>query len=194
MENLSLSRQPNKSSTKKACNGGGGRTNYDDVFGGPPKFGVPSLAPRVDDYAEIFGGFHAARGGGGSIPVLDLPVVEEEDVFFDVSSTGFDYEEVFGGCGRGFGVSFEELMMKMEADEEEANGGGDDGDSSDEAWYVCLFLLLLGCTKKQKRLQLVVVWRNKTMCAINVCVLLLVLFLLGSFIFIFNFIFIFIFF
>ncbi|KAH7515179.1 hypothetical protein JRO89_XSUnG0164200 [Xanthoceras sorbifolium] len=135
MENLSHSRQPSKSSgatlSKKACNGNSNfvsRTTYDDVFGGPPKFGVPSLAPRVDDYSEIFGGFHASRAG--SIPVLDLPVVEEEDVFFDVSSSGFDYDEVFSGCcfdGRDFAVSFEELMM------EQSNGGGD-VDSSEEAW------------------------------------------------------------
>ncbi|KAK0606401.1 hypothetical protein LWI29_037325 [Acer saccharum] len=140
MENLSHSRQPNKSGnttlSKKACNGSSNnnfvtRTTYDDVFGGPPKFGVPSLAPRVDDYSEIFGGFHASRAG--SIPVLDLPVVEEEDVFFDVSSSGFDYDEVFGGGGfdgRGFAVSFEELLR------EQSNGVGccGDVDSSEEAW------------------------------------------------------------
>ena len=142
MENLSHSRQPNKSGnttlSKKACKGSSNnnfitRTTYDDVFGGPPKFGVPSLAPRVDDYSEIFGGFHASRAG--SIPVLDLPVVEDEDVFFDVSSSGFDYDEVFGGGGfdgRGFAVSFEELLM------EQSNGVGccGDVDSSEEAWYV----------------------------------------------------------
>ncbi|KAI9166202.1 hypothetical protein LWI28_027911 [Acer negundo] len=140
MENLSHSRQPSKSGnttlSKNACNVSSNnnivsRTTYDDVFGGPPKFGVPSLAPRVDDYSEIFGGFHASRAG--SIPVLDLPVVEEEDVFFDVSSSGFDYDEVFGGGGfdgRGFAVSFEELLM------EQSNGVGccGDVDSSEEAW------------------------------------------------------------
>lgn len=139
MENLSYSRQPNKSATslsKKPCNGSNfiTKTTYDDVFGGPPKFGAPTLAPRVEEYSEIFGGFHAPRPS--SIPVLDLPVVDDEDVFFDVRSSGFDYDEVFGGFdGLDCAVSFEELMM------EESNGVGGDVDSCEEAWYVYLFNL-----------------------------------------------------
>lgn len=107
------------------------KTVYDDVFGGPPRFGgAPTLSPRVEDYSEIFGGFHAPRGASSSIPVLDLPLVDNEaaeDVFFDVRScSGLDYNEVFGGFnGSDFAVSFEELMMKQ-------SDGRDF--SSDEAW------------------------------------------------------------
>lgn len=131
MENVTHSRQPNMLS-KKNCNGNStngfpaAKSMYDDVFGGPPKFGAPTLSPRVEDYTEIFGGFHASRAS--SIPVLDLPLVDEAEVFFDVRSSGFDYGEVFGGFnGPDFAVSYEELVMM-----EQANGGYD---SSDEAWY-----------------------------------------------------------
>ncbi|KVI02854.1 hypothetical protein Ccrd_018851 [Cynara cardunculus var. scolymus] len=99
-------------------NGGGGgggfgarnKTVYDDVFGGPPKFGATTLPPRLEDYTEIFQGFHASRGS--SIPVLDLPPPSEEcdDVWFDVQSSKLDYSEVFGGFnGLDFAVSYEEL-------------------------------------------------------------------------------------
>ncbi|CAK7339601.1 unnamed protein product [Dovyalis caffra] len=107
------------------------KTVYDDVFGGPPRFGAaPTLSPRVEDYSEIFGGFHAPHGASSSIPVLDLPLVDNEvaeDVFFDVRScSGFDYNEVFGGFnGSDFAVSLEDLMV------EQSNGRDV---SSDEAW------------------------------------------------------------
>ncbi|KAI3665446.1 hypothetical protein L6452_44073 [Arctium lappa] len=114
-------------------NGGGGggfgarnKTVYDDVFGGPPKFGATTLPPRVEDYTEIFQGFHASRGS--SIPVLDLPPPSEEsdDVWFDVQSSKLDYSEVFGGFnGLDFAVSYEELFNSSKV--------GDD-DSSDEVW------------------------------------------------------------
>lgn len=132
MENLSHSRQPSKSSashSKKSCNATNlpSRTTYDDVFGGPPKFSAPTLAPRVEDYSEIFGGFQTSRAA--SIPVLDLPLLEEEDVFFDVRSSGFDYDEVFGGYGDlDSAVSFEELIMERK---DVVTG---DVDSSEEAW------------------------------------------------------------
>ncbi|XP_031255080.1 auxilin-like protein 1 isoform X2 [Pistacia vera] len=132
MEKLSHSRQPNKSSashSKKSCNATNllTKTTYDDVFGGPPKFAAPTLAPRVEDYGEIFGGFQNSRAT--SIPVLDLPLVDEEDVFFDVRSSGFDYDEVFGGYDDlDSAVSFEELIM------EQNDGVTGDVDSSEEAW------------------------------------------------------------
>ncbi|XP_057994841.1 auxilin-like protein 1 [Hevea brasiliensis] len=127
MENLSHSRQLNMLS-KKSCNGDTTKSIYEDVFGGPPRFGTPTLSPRVEDYSEIFGGFRASRAS--SIPVLDLPLVDEAaDVFFDVRSSGFDYGEVFGGFnGCDFAVSYNELLMM-----EQSNGLGDDS-SSDEAW------------------------------------------------------------
>lgn len=113
------------------------RTTYDDVFGGPPKFAAPTLAPRPEDYTEIFGGFHAPRAS--SIPVLDLPVVDNDDVFFDVQSSGFDYDEVFGGFNAlDSAVSFHDLMM----DQSKGFSGGD-VDSSDEAWYILFISFIL---------------------------------------------------
>ena len=81
MENLTHSRQPNRSGStlaaKKPYNNGGAGGLYDDVYGGPPRFGVaPTLSPRAEDYSEIFESFHASRAT--SIPVLDLPAVDEE--------------------------------------------------------------------------------------------------------------------
>ncbi|XVF17928.1 hypothetical protein REPUB_Repub10bG0167100 [Reevesia pubescens] len=144
MENLSHSRKPSRGSSQATlnkrtttCNGGtnfSGKTMYDDVFGGPPRFGTgggggPTLSPRPEDYIEIFGGFHASRGA--SIPVLDLPLVDNNEMMFDIRNPRFNYAEVFGGFdGFDFAASYEELMRQAK--------GGDDhdrhGDSSDEAW------------------------------------------------------------
>ncbi|CDP01994.1 unnamed protein product [Coffea canephora] len=125
MENLS------HSFSKKSYGGNGfgmashgHKSVYDDVFGGPPKFGMPTLAPRLEDYSEIFGGFHSARGS--SIPILDLPVVEEAELCCDVQSSRFDYSEVFGGFnGLDVSVSFEDLVRK-------AYGGDDPSDDDDD--------------------------------------------------------------
>ncbi|KAL3527124.1 hypothetical protein ACH5RR_011780 [Cinchona calisaya] len=129
MENLS------HSFLKKSYAGNGGfgtashhhKSVYDDVFGGPPKFGMPTLAPRLEDYTEIFGGFHSARGC--SIPILDLPVVDEaEELSFDVLSSRLDYSEVFGGFDYlDFTMSFEDLIRK-------SNGGDDPSFDDDDAW------------------------------------------------------------
>uniref|UniRef100_A0A1J3DRL4 Auxilin-like protein 1 n=1 Tax=Noccaea caerulescens TaxID=107243 RepID=A0A1J3DRL4_NOCCA len=143
MENLSHSRHPNRSSSslpKKACNGNGGfsygsgktantSTTYDDVFGGPPRFGAPTLSPRLEDYCEIFAGFNGSSRAAAvsSIPVLDLPLVEDRDVYFDVRSQEFDYREVFGGLNDlDLAPSYEELFMQRST--------VDDNDSSDDAW------------------------------------------------------------
>lgn len=142
MENLSRSH-----SFSKRSYGGHGfgtathhKSVYDDVFGGPPKFGMPTLAPSLEDYSEIFGGFHSARGS--SVPILDLPVVDEAELSFDVRSSRLVYCEVFGGFnGLDFAVSFEDLLSK-------SNGGDDpyggDDDDDDGAWYAfCCSLLFL---------------------------------------------------
>ena len=79
---------------------GGGEGLYNDVYGGPLRFGmVATLSPRIEEYNEIFESFHASRAT--SILVLDLLAVDEEgfEVFFDVRSSSFDYLEVFGGGG-----------------------------------------------------------------------------------------------
>jgi hypothetical protein len=161
MENLPHSQHPNMLSKKLFTNPS--KTVYEDVFGGPPRFGVaPTLSPRVEDYSEIFGGFHAPRGASSSIPVLDLPLVDNEaaeDVFFDVRScSGFDYNEVFGGFnGSDFAVSFEELMMKQ----------SDARDfSSDEAWYGYFVLLKLAFLSFSG--VFVFIYNVKKMCAVIV--------------------------
>ncbi|XP_062000550.1 auxilin-like protein 1 [Rosa rugosa] len=132
MENLSHSRHPNRSASKVISNGGFlAKTLYDDVYGGPPKFGglsssSSSLSPRLEDYGEIFGAFHASRAS--SIPVLEVPAADDDDneEFFDVRSSGFDYSEVFGGFdGLDFAVAYDDLVKQPY---------GGDGGSSDEAW------------------------------------------------------------
>ncbi|XP_010254781.1 PREDICTED: auxilin-like protein 1 [Nelumbo nucifera] len=108
---------------KKVSNGNGftSTTVYNDVFGGPPKFGVPTFSSRIEDYNEVFRNFRTSRGS--SIPILDLPVVNGADVSFDVPVSKFDYAEIFGGFDVvDFADSYEELF----AEPKEA--------ASDEAW------------------------------------------------------------
>ncbi|KAF8098993.1 hypothetical protein N665_0255s0066 [Sinapis alba] len=143
MENLSHSRNPNRS-TKKPHNGNGNgftsvktanttATTYDDVFGGPPRFGAPTLSPRLEDYCEIFSGFNnSSRAAVSSIPVLDLPLVDGKDVSFDVRRESFDYREVFGGLNDlDLAPSYEELLFTQRSS---TTVVADDGDSSDDAW------------------------------------------------------------
>ncbi|XVE69851.1 hypothetical protein DITRI_Ditri10aG0024800 [Diplodiscus trichospermus] len=90
---------------KKHSNGHSfnGKSMYDGVFGGQRKVGS-----RVEDYAEIFGG-----GSGSSIPVLDVPELNERKLNVDVSSSKLDYSNIFGGFGNfDFSVSHEELIAK----------------------------------------------------------------------------------
>ncbi|KAK7250892.1 hypothetical protein RIF29_33647 [Crotalaria pallida] len=127
MESVALSRQPNKVSVKKingdTDNGAfsAKKTLYDDVYGGSKT----TLSPRFEDYSEIFSTFHAPRAS--SIPVLDLPAVDDADVFFDFRSAGFDYSEVFRGFnGSDFSVSFEELFRQPN----EPNGVSEDEEAA----------------------------------------------------------------
>ncbi|KAH7859691.1 hypothetical protein Vadar_004389 [Vaccinium darrowii] len=110
--------------SKKAYNNGfgfGDQTVYDDVFRGPPKFGLPTLSPRLEDYAEIFGSFHASRSS--SIPILDLPALHDEANFSLDESPPFDYSQVFGTSNaRDFALTFDQLFNQS------------NNDSSDEAW------------------------------------------------------------
>ncbi|KAG4386545.1 hypothetical protein GLYMA_11G071000v4 [Glycine max] len=102
-------------------NNNGSKSIYDDVYGGPPKFGVSSLSPRFEDYGEIFGSFHTPRAS--SIPLLDLPAVHDADAFFDPRSQAFNYTEVFGALD--FAVPYENLFRHHTAL---------DGASEEEAW------------------------------------------------------------
>ncbi|CAN6910838.1 unnamed protein product [Brassica oleracea] len=101
-------------------------TTYDDVFGGPPRFGPPTLSPRLEDYCEIFSGFNgSSRAAVSSIPILDLPL--DKGVSFDVRRESFDYLEVFGGFdGLDSAPSYDELFIQRDTVA--------DGDSSDGAW------------------------------------------------------------
>ncbi|KAJ8443672.1 hypothetical protein Cgig2_019654 [Carnegiea gigantea] len=97
-------------------------TSYDDVFGGPPTYAA--LAPRPDDYSEIFGAFRSsAASRASSIPVLDLPAVADIDA---AAAAFLDYSEVFGGFDAvDFAVPYDELFRPFDA--------GDGDCSSDEA-------------------------------------------------------------
>lgn len=122
MENISLSlpRRSFSSNTPFTSH----KSIYDDVFGGPPKLGLPTLAPRLEDYSEIFGGFHTSQSS--SIPVLHLPLIasDESDLHNDV-----DYTEVFGGSGGfDFTASLQDLVGH--------SSGGYDSDSSVDPWYL----------------------------------------------------------
>ncbi|KAK9129832.1 hypothetical protein Sjap_010319 [Stephania japonica] len=113
MADLTRSRPPPQASaaalSKKAFTAS--KNVYQDVFGGPPKFGLPNLSSRIDDYAEIFGGYHSSRGS--SIPFLDLPDVDESAFLTNVRTSRLDYAEVFGGSGRvDFAVPYEELFAE----------------------------------------------------------------------------------
>ncbi|KAH1163559.1 hypothetical protein GLYMA_01G172200v4 [Glycine max] len=127
---MAHSRQQNKAgftlSSKINNNGSfssgtGSKSIYDDVYGGPLKFGVSSLSPRFEDYGEIFGSFHTVRAS--SIPVLDLPAVHHSEAFFDPRNHAFNYTEVFGALD--FAVPYENLFHPHTAL---------DGASEEEAW------------------------------------------------------------
>ncbi|KAG6427317.1 hypothetical protein SASPL_111559 [Salvia splendens] len=120
MENISLSLPKRSFSSNNAFTSH--KSIYNDVFGGPPKLGPPTLAPRFEDYLEIFGGFHTSQSS--SIPMLHLPLISSEDSSLH---SDVDYNEVFGGC-EGFDctASVEDLVGH--------SSGRYDSDSSDDPW------------------------------------------------------------
>ncbi|GER47530.1 chaperone DnaJ-domain superfamily protein [Striga asiatica] len=108
------------------------KSAYDGVFGAKQKLGSlpPStLAPRLDEYVEIFGGYQAAAASPPfSLFVLDLPLDDGSNKLL----REFDYAEVFGDCEDvAFGSTFEDLVRQ--------SSGGDRGYGSsdygeDESW------------------------------------------------------------
>ncbi|RDX78355.1 Auxilin-like protein 1, partial [Mucuna pruriens] len=99
--------------TKKLSNGYGvsGRSAYDGVFATPIKLRAPSFSSQLDDYREIFGGAGASLGS--SIPVLELPELNEMRKNYDVRRSKLDYSKVFGGFGNlDAAVPFEELVAE----------------------------------------------------------------------------------
>ncbi|KAF6162042.1 hypothetical protein GIB67_002631 [Kingdonia uniflora] len=76
-----------------------------------------SSQPQIEDYSEIFGTYHR----GSSIPILDLPVVDESDICIDVKRSSFDYSDIFGGFSDlEFAVPFQEMFG-----EDDKGGGGE---------------------------------------------------------------------
>lgn len=106
-------RRSSVSLSKKFTNGhsGSGKSMYDGVFAGPAKLGVPTFSSRVEDYSEIFGGSGASRGS--SIPILEVPALNERKISVDVGSSKLDYSKIFGGFGDSdFAVPYEELQTE----------------------------------------------------------------------------------
>ncbi|XP_028803054.1 auxilin-like protein 1 [Neltuma alba] len=98
---------------KKFSNGYGvpGKSAYDGVFASPVKFRAPSLASSFEDYCEIFGGSEATIGS--SIPVLEVPELNETKNLLDVQRSKLDYSKVFGGFGNpDTAVPYEELFAE----------------------------------------------------------------------------------
>ncbi|XP_077244325.1 uncharacterized protein LOC143884566 isoform X2 [Tasmannia lanceolata] len=107
-----LTKSSSATLSKKISNANG----FTDVFGGPPKFSVSSFSSRLETYREIFGNFFAPKCS--SIPILDFPVLDCDDVPVDVQSSSFDYSEVFGGFDGGdFAISYEEMFAKPKESE-----------------------------------------------------------------------------
>ncbi|XVF36077.1 hypothetical protein REPUB_Repub19eG0027200 [Reevesia pubescens] len=102
--------------TKKLSNGhsfNGNKNMYDGVFGGGGVGQSKLVGARVEDYAEVFGG----GSSGSSIPVLDVPELNERKFSVDVSSSKLDYSNIFGGFGDfDFAVSHEEVIAKPTRD------------------------------------------------------------------------------
>lgn len=70
-----------------------GKSIYDGVFS---SVSAVKTDPRGfdEDYGEIFGGSARSRS---SIPMLDLPELNERKVSVDVNSSRLDYSKIFGG-------------------------------------------------------------------------------------------------
>ncbi|KAA8537600.1 hypothetical protein F0562_027208 [Nyssa sinensis] len=129
MESLSRPLYRNQASSvtlsKKLSSGNGfsAKNAYDDVFSGPPKFRAPTFSSRVEDYYEIFGSSQASRAS--SIPILDLPALDETNVSPDARSSKLDYSNIFSGFrDEDVAVSYEEMVGEPK--------GGED--FSEEAW------------------------------------------------------------
>lgn len=79
------------------CYGVSGKSAYDGVFAAPIKFKAPSLSSSFEDYCEIFGGSAEASSLGSSIPILEVPELNERKYLHDVRRSKLDYSKVFGG-------------------------------------------------------------------------------------------------
>jgi len=91
------------------------QTVYDDVFGGPPKFTVPSFASQSQEgYNDIFRSYSTPIKNS-SVPVFDAPVYDD-DIFGGlkgIRNSAVPYDDVLSGGSAGGGLSsapFEDLL------------------------------------------------------------------------------------
>ncbi|CAL1355829.1 unnamed protein product [Linum trigynum] len=83
----------------------GGKHEYDGLFSGPMKLGS-----RLEDYREIFG-----RSETSSIPMLDVPELNERKASVEPRGSRPDYAKIFGGFGElDFAMPYEELISRAE--------------------------------------------------------------------------------
>lgn len=109
--------------TKKLSNGYGvsGRSAYDGVFATPIKLRAHSFSSQFNDYSEIFSG--SAASLGSSIPVLELPELNERRTVDDVRRSKLDYSKVFGGFDNlDAAVPFEKLVAQPKEKHSFTNG------------------------------------------------------------------------
>ncbi|KAK1550755.1 hypothetical protein Q3G72_024207 [Acer saccharum] len=85
----------------------GGNSIYDGVFSSNIPAVKKSGSRMEENFGEIFGGGSA----GSSIPILDVPELNERKVAVDVNSSRLDYSMIFGGFGElDFASSHEQLF------------------------------------------------------------------------------------
>ncbi|KAK7291199.1 hypothetical protein RIF29_06151 [Crotalaria pallida] len=114
--------------SKKLSNAYAGRSPYDGVFAAPVKLRPPSFASRLEDYREVFG-----SSGASSIPVLELPELNERKKIDDVRRSKLDYSTVFGGFGNlEAATPFEELIAEPKPKHKKNNSFANAGGSSSE--------------------------------------------------------------
>ncbi|GAV65665.1 DnaJ domain-containing protein [Cephalotus follicularis] len=82
------------------------RSIYDGVLATPAQAKQRGTSIVAEDYVDIF------RGSGSSIPVLQVPELNERKVVVNVRSSVLDYSKIFAGFGDSdFGVSHEDLFV-----------------------------------------------------------------------------------
>ncbi|KAK3231647.1 hypothetical protein Dsin_003528 [Dipteronia sinensis] len=84
----------------------GGNSIYDGVFSSNIP-AVKSGSRMEENFGEIFGG----GSGGSSIPILDVPELNERKVSVDVNSSRLDYSNIFGGFGEFDSASSHEQLF-----------------------------------------------------------------------------------
>lgn len=99
--------------TKKLSNSYGvsRQSAYEGVLTAPVKFRAHGLPSRFEDYCEIFGG--SEHSLDSSIPILEVPGLNERKILDDIRGSKPDYSKVFGGFGNlDAAVPYEELLAE----------------------------------------------------------------------------------